>query len=1005
MGLTTPPCKNIHVRRPTNSPRNGNDLNGQRPGNCKRQRIRKMDINIATWNIRTMLQTGKMMEIAGEIKKYSIDIAAIQEIRWQGSGRVDKKDFSMLYSGHQDRTGMNGTGFMVSSKIRKSILGFVPVNDRICKIRLKGRFRNITMISAYAPTEDKDIEIKETFYDNLMRECNNVPKYDLIIIMGDFNAKIGKEDFVSSVAGKYTLHEETNENGKLLCQMAMAQSLVVRSTCFNHKNVHKGTWKVPGTEQLNQIDHILSSYRHAKSIIDVRSCRGPNCDSDHYLVKAVLRERISNTLKEEANVRTKWDTGKLKNETEASKFERIVREKMENEEEVEDISERWKKIERALVEAAKETIGTKKREKREGWFDEECRRAIEKKNTERDKLLQRKTRQKWEKYSESRREAKRVLKKKKREYLRRQVEDLQQMKNRNETRYFYQRVNHLKNGYQPKLNLCKNKEGEILSEEKEIMDRWTEYFRELLNKEPTINEEVEIPDDNVNVDEPTLREVELVVKAMKNNKAPGKDSIVVELLKYGGKTIIRELHKLICKIWENEEMPEDWKVGIICPIFKKGDRLQCSNYRGITLLSVAYKIFATLAQRRLNEYAEKILEEYQCGFRPGRSTVDQMFVMRQIMEKCYEYGTPLHILFIDFKQAFDSIDRNELYKALIEVNIPRKLVRLIKVTLTNAKAAVMVSGKIGSEFHIESGVKQGDSLSSTLFNLVLHAAVSKLKLKGSVINKLKQMCAYADDIALVARTKRALNETFVDLERECNKVGLFINIDKTKYMRMASEDVRVVENEIDIGGHNFGAVPSFKYLGAILSHNNKVSDEINSRIMAGNRAYFAQIKLIKSKLLYRQTKIHLYKTLIRPIVTYGSETWTMTDADVNALRVFERKIYRRIYGPIKEGEVWRLRRNDEINGVIGNEDIVRFIKASRLRWIGHVERMDQERIQRRIMNSQIMGVRKRGRPRKRWVQDVEEDLRKMGIRRWKIEAQNRDGWRRIAREAKAHIGL
>jgi len=98
---------------------------------------------------------------------------------------------------------------------------------------------------------------------------------------------------------------------------------------------------------------------------------------------------------------------------------------------------------------------------------------------------------------------------------------------------------------------------------------------------------------------------------------------------------------LICEIWKKEKMPEKWKIGLIYPIFKKGDKLQCDNYRGITLLNVIYKVFSSVLLKRLNVYAEEILGEYQCGFRPERSTVDQIFIMRQSMEKCYEYNVDL----------------------------------------------------------------------------------------------------------------------------------------------------------------------------------------------------------------------------------------------------------------------------------------------------------------------------------------------------------------------------
>lgn len=184
-----------------------------------------------------------------------------------------------------------------------------------------------------------------------------------------------------------------------------------------------------------------------------------------------------------------------------------------------------------------------------------------------------------------------------------------------------------------------------------------------------------------------------------------------------------------------------------------------------------------------------------------------------------------------------------------------------------------------------------------------------------------------------------------------------------------------------------------------------MSGDIQRRIMAANRAYFANIKLIKSHLLSRTTKMKLYKTLIRPVATYGSETWNLTAADANKLRVFERKIIRRIYGAVYENGEWRIRTNDEINCYLDNQDIVRFIKAQRLRWIGHVERLAESRMPKRIYKASMTGRRQPGRPRNRWKDEVEADLRKMGVRGWRRTATDRQQWRDVVQQAQAHPEL
>ena len=177
---------------------------------------------------------------------------------------------------------------------------------------------------------------------------------------------------------------------------------------------------------------------------------------------------------------------------------------------------------------------------------------------------------------------------------------------------------------------------------------------------------------------------------------------------------------------------------------------------------------------------------------------------------------------------------------------------------------------------------QGDPLSAAIFNLTPDSLITKLNVRGDVSLKLKQIVAYADDIAVLARSLKALKEIFHKLQNEATLVGLSINEVKTKYMttkRMGIKDITHLKS----ANFAFESVENFNYLGSILNADNKKNIEIAERIAKGNKAYYANAKLIKLKFLKKNTKI--YKTMIRPVVTYSSETWTLTAKDENKLRI------------------------------------------------------------------------------------------------------------------------
>ncbi|CAG9573517.1 unnamed protein product [Danaus chrysippus] len=739
-GLTTQHGKTDMVTN-TSTTENIGTLKTRRP------RLRKMDnrfsMRFGTWNIQTMLQAGKMMEVGDVLCRYNLDLIALQEVRWSGTGQIEKQNFTLYYSG-ATKQGLYGTGFMVGRKLKPSILGFEPISDRLCSIRVKGKLYNSTFICCYAPINDAADETKDQFYGDLQNVIEKVPRYDALIVLGDVNAQVGKEQAFGEVAGKHSLHDVTNDNGERLY---------------------------------------------------------------HFLVVARARFRTQ-TVQCKSERRIRWATEKLKDGEINTKYKQEIAKQLELRLPQSDIELEWKSIKDGILEAAKETIGEKQRVRPEEWYDEECREALERKNAARLIYLQSKSSTHKEKFKEERDKARRLLKRKRKASELRQMQALDDAGTRGSVRTFFKKVNPLRKGFQPRINICRDGEGNALTDKTEILKRWREYFDNLLNVGSEAADRITFYDVEQEINPPTVTDVEKCIKYLKNNKAS------------------------------------------------------------------------------------------------------------------------------DFKQAFDSVNRHKIFDAMRLLGIPSKLVRLVEATMCNSKSVVAIQNDISDPFEIRSGVRQGDALSTVVFNLTLEAAIRNVGVKGLLDYNTSQLAAYADDIVITSRSQSSMIRHTTTLQMEAAKYGLMVNASKTKYLH-STRNPRPLQ-DVTIGDDTIEGVSSFKYLGSILSSRNKVGDEVNARIMAGSRCFYSLSKLFRSKYLSAKSKLSIYKTIIRPVTTYGCEAWSLTALETQKLAVFERKVLRKVFGPVKDADGdYRIRMNHELEALMNRETIVRFIKSQRLRWAGH----------------------------------------------------------------------
>ncbi|XP_024052555.2 uncharacterized protein LOC112104472, partial [Terrapene carolina triunguis] len=400
----------------------------------------------------------------------------------------------------------------------------------------------------------------------------------------------------------------------------------------------------------------------------------------------------------------------------------------------------------------------------------------------------------------------------------------------------------------------------------------------------------------------------------------------------------------------------------------KGSKAACGNYRGISLLSVGGKIIARIILSRLiASISEANLPESQCGFRPGRSTVDMVFAVRQIQEKCIEQNMHLCAVFIDLTKAFDTVNREALWTILTRLGCPRKFAQIIRLFHDSMTGDVLSDGATSAPFNITNGVKQGCVLTPVLFNLffacVLNHAVKdldqgiylkyrhdgslfdlrRLNAKTKTVQKLLLEALFADNCALMAHTENDLQHIVNKFAEASQLFGLTISLGKTEVLHQSAPGSNASVPSISIDGTQLKVVENFKYLGSVISSDGSLDNEINARISNASQALGClRVKVLNHHNIRMSTKLLVYRAVVLSSLLYGCETWTLYRRHIKQFEAFHMRCLRNIMKIRWQDKVPNL----EVLERAQMTSIEMMIMKSQLRWTGHVSRMDANRILR-----------------------------------------------------------
>lgn len=852
---------------------------------CKRPSI------FSTLNARSLSLLSRKQELLSCFSKYNVDVLSLQEhrifhqdVEFKHINLGKNKLVTTSAWKNTQGTTVGGIGILLSSRASDNLLSLTKVSKRIVVAEFNSSPKT-TFISCYSPTNVSDEAAVDDFYSSLSRVVLNTPAHNFLIISGDFNAQIGLDNV------KFSFHPSTNRNGHKLFDFMQQFQLLATNTIFMKKASKLWTFQHPSGSK-SQIDYVLVRGKWRNSVRNAQSYSSfSSVGSDHRVVSCHIYLSLRSSKKPKPDPMKSIDWHQVYcNSDLRSRYIFEVKNRFDLLSQPGDDLDDLEKKYQTLIEANKQVslslLPKKQKAKKKHLFENDLLSEARKALVDAKLKHQRRPTRRTSKYlSNAQKRLDDAYLNAEAMFIQGKINSISNLHVSHQHSAAWKVINELSGRKDhPSIQL---KGG---SPEKR-REHWLKHFKSLLGNLPVLNTEAlplkQIFDELVISTSPfTKDELIKCVKLFSNNKSSGLDNIPTVLWK---DPIFLDLLLEFCNhTFENFSPPSAWLTGGIIPVPKKGDLTLASNYRGITLMPIAAKIYNKLILRRIVPVLDPLLRKNQNGFRRGRNTLSQILAIRRILEEMRKLNKDAFICFVDFKKAFDSISREKMFEILKLYGIPGKIISAIRALYVSTKAKVISTDGDSDIFDIHAGVLQGDTLAPFLFILVLDYVLrisvdfsndKGIKIKAPLRKRNQGLYItdldFADDLALVAETIQNLEDLLHSLETSASQVGLYCNEGKTEFISSSGNILPL----ISLNGVNIKLVKDFKYLG---SHINSSEDDFKIRKGLAWKACNKLNKIWHSN-LSNTLKLHTFKSLVEPILLYGSETWTMTKAMLKSL--------------------------------------------------------------------------------------------------------------------------
>ena len=816
-----------------------------------------------TWNVCGLSKSIKRDNLANECLKYKMDIACLQETKSKLHEDLFLHNGYRLIIMEQRDSYHGGLGFIISPRMRDYVKSYSYISDRVAVLDLliptkSGAPVHYRMVNAYGPTTPRAQSNPQAvidFYQSLSHAIN-VPSRWEYYICGDFNSKLGKvsleestETNISDHVGRYAVGRR-NSNGEHLLNFLFEHDLFACNTAFQHPCRHMTTrtgwmkdWSRPNSKctvpVYTQIDYILCRTRSKGVLQDARAyAGGTSIYSDHKIVMVkvdlntpylIHRRKPSRILYDISHLTCNSDTQRAYKNTLDHKLASVP----EASESV-GPSEKLRNLLDTVRSTAVEVVGTRRPQQRVCFSND----AVVVDLVAKRKLLRLQLNSNT---SEDRSQLRHLINTTQRSIQKRLTEvkacAAENLANTialtDEARKMFEAVRVLNDSKPSRPIVVHNSEGQVIASDQEKADTIKTWFEtQFTGNEPSLLPFTGTPRP---LNTPlSTHEVSSALAKLKNNRSCGPDSIPNELLKYAGDTFSSQLATIINECFETHTYINAIGESILTPLPKPGKPVgPPKSLRPLNLLNGVRKVLSIITLHRIQDLVNHYTGPWQCGYKYGRSCADIVWCQRMLISVVLRKQHEFHKMGIDMSSAFDTIKRSTILRLLEDAGCSEDDVRLVRLLMANTKIKIRVNSSFSAEFISTSSAFQGDSLSGTLFTLLLAGALYNVR---AVVTErpnppisdtgMPVEWEYSDDVDFVDDNLQSLQELLPTCREVLSEWNLHVNEGKTEFVHfyLAGKD------ELDSGGSPLvdnEAWRMCKSLGSLLCSTADIKRRIN----------------------------------------------------------------------------------------------------------------------------------------------------------------------------------